>query len=115
MLRNRELEAIKQLQQAQIALEQELIEANAAHGEEMRKLKHNQEVNLPRRNFTCHRVTHDSTLTQFHRDLDKDAPSSQTAGGGRSPADHQGYKRDKGHRRAGACGEEEVVQRDRIS
>ena len=47
VLRRRELEAIKQLQQTQNALEQELIEANAAHGEEMRKLKHNQEVKLP--------------------------------------------------------------------
>lgn len=46
MLRRRELEAIKQLQQTQIALEQELVEANAAHGEEMRKLKHNQETHL---------------------------------------------------------------------
>ena len=75
VLRRRELEAMKQLQQAQVrscslarcsnsscaltriietiqvALEQELIEANAEQGEEMRKLKHNQEVNCPVETF----------------------------------------------------------------
>lgn len=59
MLRRRELEAIKQLQQTQIALEQELVEANAAHGEEMRKLKHNQEAS----DFRAPVSHKDSTLT----------------------------------------------------